>query len=253
MLGIIGGSGLYEALTIIREDVERELKTPYGTVTVVEGKIAGRDVVFLPRHGKDCLYPPHKIPYEANIKALSVARVTRVIATSAVGVIAPQIAVGELVLIDQFIDLTGRVSTFYDGGDTGVMHVDLTHPFCSELHELLWHAARELDITIHHSGTYACFAGPGFETLAEVNMAKCLGADLVGMTLAAEAKLAREAELCYQPITLPVNRAGTGERITHENTLKVMAQMQDKLAELIEHTLLHIPAKRSCECASALG
>jgi 5'-methylthioadenosine phosphorylase len=200
MLGIIGGTGMAEALGSLGAGEHHRVDTPFGPpsspITVVE--IGGAPVALLPRHGEGHRYPPGKVPYRANVFALKAVGVTHVIATSAAGSLREEIRPGELVVPDQIIDRTfRRAPTFFD--DLAV-HVEFAVPFCATLRKVL--LATRSGSRVHDGGTYVCMEGPQFSTRAESDLHRAWGAQLIGMTLMPEAKLAREAELCYGAVSL---------------------------------------------------
>ena len=200
MLGIIGGTGMAEALGSLGAGEHHRVDTPFGPpsspVTVVE--LGGAPVALLPRHGEGHLYPPGKVPYRANIFALKAVGVTHVLATASVGSLREEVRPGELVVPDQIIDRTFRRDpTFFD--DLAV-HVEFAQPFCPSLRKVLLGARSEAKV--HDGGTYVCMEGPQFSTRAESDLHRAWGAHLIGMTLMPEAKLAREAELCYAAVNL---------------------------------------------------
>ena len=200
MLGIIGGTGMAEALGSLGAGEHHRVDTPFGPpwspVTVVE--LGGAPVALLPRHGEGHLYPPGKVPYRANVFALKAVGVTHVLATAAVGSLREEVRPGELVVPDQIIDRTFRRDpTFFD--DLAV-HVEFAQPFCPSLRKVLLGARSEAKV--HDAGTYVCMEGPQFSTRAESDLHRAWGAHLIGMTLMPEAKLAREAELCYAAVNL---------------------------------------------------
>lgn len=254
-LGIIGGTGVYDP-RILTEIREEEVQTPYGGVRLRVGISAGEAVAFLPRHGAKHSTPPHLINYRANIWALALLGVERVLATTAVGSLNKAMAPGHFVIIDQFIDFTrGRPSTFFDGGEQGVVHTDFTEPYCPECRRVLLASAAELGITAHDGGCYVCTEGPRFETPAEIRMFKTLGGDLVGMTNVPEAVLAREAGLCYATVSMVTNY-GAGispTALTHEEVLEVMAENGENLKKLIMAALSAIPRERGCTCGRTSG
>jgi len=200
MLGIIGGTGMAEALGSLGAGEHHRVDTPFGPpsspITVVQ--LGGAPVALLPRHGEGHLYPPGKVPYRANIFALKAVGVTHVLATASVGSLREEVRPGELVVPDQIIDRTFRRDpTFFD--DLAV-HVEFAQPFCPSLREVLLGARSEAKV--HDGGTYVCMEGPQFSTRAESDLHRAWGAHLIGMTLMPEAKLAREAELCYAAVNL---------------------------------------------------
>jgi len=200
MLGIIGGTGMAEALGSLGAGEHHRVDPPFGPpsspITVVE--LGGAPVALLPRHGEGHLFPPGKVPYRANVFALKAVGVTHVLATSAAGSLKEGIRPGELLVPDQIIDRTfRREPTFFD--DLAV-HVELALPFCATLRKVLLSSRSESKV--HDGGTYVCMEGPQFSTRAESELHRAWGAHLIGMTLMPEAKLAREAELCYAAVNL---------------------------------------------------
>jgi len=212
-VAIIGGSGLtsLKNLDVTRSDVVR---TPYGEPSgpMVYGRLNGKDVVFLPRHGPDHSIPPHRVNYRANIWALKEVGVGRIVAVAAVGGIADNLQARDLVFPDQVIDYTyGRSHTFFDGEERKVTHVDFTFPYCSDLRRCLSEAARRVGIAAIEKGTYGATQGPRFESAAEIRRMERDGADIVGMTGMPEAALARELDIRYAAIAVVVNRAAGKE------------------------------------------
>lgn len=204
LVGIIGGTGLGDALASKLSGVEfRRMETPFGKPSgpILVGELGNRRIAFVNRHGEGHKLSPSEVPYAANIFALKSLGVHTVIASGAVGSLQEKIAPGNLVLADQFIDKTfRRQSTFFSG--FGAVHCELAQPVCARLREALVHAATPLDITTHLNGTYVCMEGPQFSTRAESLMHRQWGGDLIGMTAMPEAKLAREAQMCYALVAL---------------------------------------------------
>ena len=202
-LAIIGGSGIYDIDGL--EDAQWiSVDTPWGAPSdqLLTGRLSGLDMVFLPRHGRGHVHSPSTVPYRANIDALKRLGVTDVVSVSAVGSFREKMAPGDFVLVDQFIDRTvHRESSFFGTGC--VAHVSLAHPTCARLSAACLAAALDADITVHDGGTYLAMEGPQFSTLAESRMYReSWGADVIGMTNMPEAKLAREAELCYASVAM---------------------------------------------------
>lgn len=252
-VGIIGGTGFYELG--VSEGKWKEVRTPYGRVEVLLGSLGSKHVVFLPRHGRKHEAPPHRVNYRANLWSLHSLGVKRILAVSACGSLNPKMKPGELVLLDQFLDFTkGRISTFYGGGKEGVVHVDLTEPYCPELRKALGEAAREEEIKLHPKGTYVCTEGPRFETAAEIRAYRKLGADLVGMTNVPECVLARELEICYAAVGLVTNFAAglAGTKLTHTEVAERMKEGLETIGRLFRSSLQKIPKERSCPCSKAL-
>lgn len=252
---VIGGTGVYDPhiMTNIKDEV---VNTPYGEVQLKIGNYLGKAVAFMNRHREDHSVPPHLINYRANIAALKKLGVKSIIATAAVGSLNPAMQPGHFIFVDQFLDFTkSRQHTFFDGGMDGVVHVDMTYPYCKELREVLTHAARSLGFTSHPSGTYVCCEGPRFETAAEIKMYRMLGGDLVGMTGVPEAPLAREAEICYATIAMVTNYAAgiSPTRLTHQEVVDVMTQYGENIRKLIMQAIHWLETDRSCACHEALN
>src|SRR5215510_9696834 len=202
MIGIIGGTGLY-ALPGLVEDEWRRVESPFGEPSdaLLFGRLGDERIVFLPRHGRGHRIPPHEIPFRANIDALKRAGVTSVVSMSAVGSLRAELAPGTFVLIDQFIDRTLRgPKTFFGTGC--VAHVSMAHPTCARVHGELAAAGAAIGVPLVAGGTYVVMEGPQFSSSAESEMHRQLGCDVVGMTNMPEAKLAREAELCYATVAM---------------------------------------------------
>jgi 5'-methylthioadenosine phosphorylase len=204
LVGIIGGTGLGDALAGQLSGVEfREVQTPFGRPSgpILLGELGSRRVAFVNRHGQGHTLSPSEVPYAANIFALKSLGVHAVIASGAVGSLREKVAPGNLMLVNQFIDKTfRRRGTFFS--DFGAVHCEMADPVCSRLKETLMHVAPPLDVTTHLDGTYVCMEGPQFSTRAESLMHRHWGGDLIGMTAMPEAKLAREAQMCYALIAL---------------------------------------------------
>jgi 5'-methylthioadenosine phosphorylase len=204
LVGVIGGSGLGDTLAAELTGMElREEQTPFGKPSgpIVVGTLGKRQIAFINRHGPGHQFGPSAVPYAANIFALKQLGVHAVIATGAVGSLRDEIAPGDLVIVDQFIDKTfRRQGTFFD--DYAAVHCELAHPTCGRLREVLLKTADPMDIKIHTQGTYVCMEGPQFSTRAESLMHRAWGGDLIGMTAMPEAKLAREAQMCYALVAL---------------------------------------------------
>ena len=203
-LGVIGGSGVYQ-MQDVEIVAEHDLTTPFGRPSdpVVETRIGERSVFFLPRHGKGHRYTPSEVPYRANVHVLKQLGVTHLLAVSAVGIMQPHINPGDMVVPDQIFDRTKdtRPATFFGDGIVG--HVSLADPFCDDLRQVVAAAARSCGATVHEGGTYVCMEGPQFSTRAESNFYRAsVDATVIGMTAIPEAKLAREAELCYAMLAM---------------------------------------------------
>jgi len=246
-IGLIGGTGL-EALI---GGKEVRVGTQYGLPPKIKiGSVEGRSVAFLPRHGPSHNTPPHRVNYRANIWALKALGITRVISTNAVGAINPQYNPGDLVVPLDMIDVTKqRALTFYD--DEPVTHVDVSEPYCPEVRSTL----------IRHSGktkvwtdaVMAVTEGPRFETPAEIRFLSKGGCDVVGMTAAPEAFLAREAEICYAPICFISNMAaGLQKRLTSREVFELAERVGPVLNGVIKGAIRDLPDKRGCGCGQAL-
>ncbi len=205
-IGIIGGTGLGQAFAERAGSEEVAVDTPFGSPSgpILLARWEGIDIALLSRHGPGHLLNPSAVPYRANVYALKQLGVTHILASGATGSLREEIEPGHLVICDQVIDKTSRRdSTFFDRGI--VAHVEFAEPFCPTLRSLLKAAGRKVETTVHSTGTYVCMEGPPFSTLAESKMHRAWGGDLVGMTAMPEAKLAREAEICYALIALPTD------------------------------------------------
>lgn len=248
---IIGGTGVYDP-DMLENLREQTVDTPYGEAAVRIGGFKGRDVVFLNRHGAGHALPPHRVNYRANIWALRQLGVRRVLGTAAVGSLNPAMQPGDLVLADDFLDFTkSRVTTFFEGGEEGVVHVDVTEPYCPDLRAQLASIARQENLRCHDGGVYVCCEGPRFESPAEIRMFQRLGGDLVGMTNIPEVVLARELGLCYSLVCMVTNLAAgiSATPLTHEEVLEVMAENGQRLRRLAMGLLERLPeAKPTCNC-----
>ena len=201
-IAVIGGSGLY-AMQELKNVREIKVKTPFGSPSdaIILGKIGGISVAFLPRHGRKHAILPSDIPQRANMWALKSIGVKIIISASAVGSLKQELAPTHFVFPDQFVDQTkGRISTFFGEGIVG--HVPLAEPFCMAISDLMFKEAKKLGIRSHQGGTYCCMEGPAFSTKAESNFHRKMGYSIIGMTMATEAKLAREAGFQYAPVSL---------------------------------------------------
>ena len=232
------------------------METPYGLVEPVVGKLANREVVFMSRHGHDHATPPHLVNYRANIWAIHELGVRKILATAAVGSLSPDFRLGELVLLDQFLDFTrSRPQTFYEGGQKGILHVDMTEPYCSAVRQVILEASEHLGLLVKNGACYVCTEGPRFETPAEIRMFQRLGADLVGMTSVPEVVLARELGMCYASIGMVTNKAAgiTAHPLTHAEVMESMKELGVKVAQLIQATFELWTPDQNCLCASANG
>ncbi len=248
-IAIIGGSGLYEleGLEIIEE---RQIMTPYGapSAPILIGKLGDRRVAFLPRHGKDHEYNPSQVPYRANIWALKSLGVFWIVTVSAVGSLKEEIAPGHFVIPDNIIDKTyKRDNTLYD--DMAV-HVELTRPFHPMLCKVLYDAVKAEGITVHNGGTAICMEGPAFSTRAESNMHRAWGASIIGMTSMPEARLAREAEMCYATIALTTDFDvwKDNEEVDVASVIATLKKNVNNVRQVLKRVIPAIPLEREAEC-----
>ncbi|AEW96526.1 MULTISPECIES: S-methyl-5'-thioadenosine phosphorylase [Streptomycetaceae] len=254
-LGIIGGSGLYE-FPGLTDPEEFPVETPYGPPSAppVVGTVGGRRVAFLARHGTGHRIPPSRIPVRANLYALKALGVTEVVSVSAVGSLREEYAPGHLVVPDQIVDRTrgGRPATFFSSGV--VVHVSLADPYCPRLRAALTDAARAAHPTVHPAGTYLCMEGPQFSTRAESQLYRAWGMDVIGMTAQPEAKLAREAELCYAGLSLVTDYDcwHTGHDSVDARTVAEVMAANVIAARAVLSGLAHATAPADCACHHAL-
>ena len=253
-IGIIGGSGLYK-MGIIKDTHQIEVDTPFGRPSdlITLGTIEGVDVVFLPRHGRGHAIPPHKINYQANIFALKECGVEYLISTAAVGSLKKEIKPLDFVIADQLIDRTAkRITTFFD--DDIVAHVGFADPFCPNLSKLAFKKVTEQGIKAH-KGTYICMEGPQFSTRAESNLYRSWNIDIIGMTLAPEAKLAREAEMCFSAILAVTDFDCWYEEEDNVSVSSVVDNLKKNsinMANVLKNLIPAIDYKRNCECKNSL-
>jgi len=255
MIGIIGGSGLYNIDGIVLRE-KKEVSTPFGKPSgpYEIGEFSGADIIFLPRHGPGHTIPPHRINYRANIWGFKQIGAERIISVSASGGLRLRMKPGTITVLDQLIDMTsGREGTFFDGVN-GVAHIDFTEPFCPELRKSLINAAGKKGIRIRKSGTYVCANGPRLETKAEIAMFAGFGADVVGMTAMPEAALAREAEICYAGVAIVTNYAAgiTDKKLTATEVIEEMNKAAGQVRKLLKAALSSVPSHRGCACIEAL-
>jgi len=255
-IGVIGGSGFYQ-MEGLGDIEEIDLDTPFGkpSDSLILGTIEGKQVVFLPRHGVGHRLLPSEINVRANIYALKSLGVEWVISVSAVGSLKSEIEPRHFVVPDQLFDHTkGRVSTFF--GEGLAAHVSLAHPFCPILSEILYESGTEVGVTTHKGGTYICMEGPAFSTQAESNVYRQLGFDVIGMTAATEAKLAREAELCYATLACSTDYDcwhPDHDNVTAEMILQHLLANVEIAKEAAKAVIRRIPEKREgCTCPTAL-
>jgi 5'-methylthioadenosine phosphorylase len=251
-LAVIGGSGLY-ALLDGAEEVR--VDTPYGPPSdpVTVANVGDRTVAFLPRHGRDHRFPPHRIPYRANLWALRALGVRQILAPCAVGGLRPELGHGAFVVPDQLIDRTsGRAQTFYDDG---AVHISFADPYCPVGRATVLRTAREHDVATTDGGTMVVVEGPRFSTRAESRWYTSIGGAVVNMTGHPEAVLARELALCYTTIALVTDLdAGVegAQAVTQEEVFRVFGENTARLRALLMHALTALPPTRDCPCPHAL-
>jgi 5'-methylthioadenosine phosphorylase len=252
---IIGGTGVYDPALL--EEAERHtIETPYGPAELTLGTYAGKRVAFMPRHSYKHSVAPHKINYRANIRALKQIGVHTVLATAAVGSLKVELAPGDLVLVDDFIDMTkSRPQTFYEGAPEGVVHIDLSDAYCGRIREHLKNTADEIGIPVKNGGVYVCTEGPRFETPAEIRLYASWGGDVVGMTSCPEVILAKESEMCYATVAMITNYcAGISKHpLTHQEVIDAMKENVQKIRELFFNAIKRGTGERTCACPHALA
>jgi 5'-methylthioadenosine phosphorylase len=254
-IGIIGGSGLYDMAELTDRE-ERRVDTPFGppSSSYVAGTLRGKRVAFLARHGAGHRLLPTELNFRANIYGFKVLGVEYILSASAVGSLKEAYKPLDLVIPDQFFDRTrARVSTFFGNGL--VAHVGFAHPFCAPLSEIAFEAARGAGATVHKGGTYVCMEGPQFSTLAESRLYRSWGMDIIGMTNLQEAKLAREAEICYSTIALVTDYDcwhPEHDQVTVEMIIGNLTENAKVAQQVIASAVERLPFARTCECAQAL-
>jgi len=259
-IGIIGGSGLYE-MEGIKNIKHVSVDTPFGSPSnkLTIGILEGREIVFLPRHGVGHHISPSEINYRANIYAMKKLSVERIVSITACGSLKEDIKPLDFVVVDQFVDRTNhaREMTFFDHGI--VVHISFSHPVCKELSELLYdagyEAGKDLRIKMHKGSTYINMEGPAFSTLAESNLYRSWGMDVIGMTNMPEAKLAREAEICYATLACVTDYDcwhPEYEKITVEMVVKNLQKNISNAKKILHVVIKNLPEKRTCTCRDAL-
>ena len=255
-IGIIGGSGLYkiEGMQVIRQV---SLKTPFGKPSdkFTIGKLEAKEVVFLPRHGVGHRISPSQINYRANIFAMKKLGVERIISVTACGSLKEEMKPLDFVVVDQFVDRTnhGRDMTFFDRGI--VSHIVFSHPVCAEICSQIYAAGESLNLTMHKSGTYINMEGPQFSTLAESKLYRSWGMDIIGMTNMAEARLCREAEICYSTLACITDYDcwyPDHESVTLEMVMSNLQKNVDNAKKIIRKVIKELNPRRGCSCGSAL-
>jgi len=254
-IGIIGGSGLY-SMNGLSEVREIRVKTPFGDPSdaIVLGTLEGKRVAFLARHGRGHRILPGEINFRANVYAMKLLGVERIISVSAVGSLREDLRPGEFLVPDQFVDRTrNRVSTFFGRGL--VAHVTFDKPTCSQLSTILCDASVSSAVPVHRKGTYVCMEGPQFSTLAEANFHRAMDFDIIGMTNVTEAKLAREAEICYATIAMITDYDcwhPEHESVTLSQIIATLNQNSTNAQNVLREALRTMPAERHCKCGAAL-
>ena len=248
MIGIIGGTGVYDIVTMGDEIDKKVLKTPYGNSPEISiFKLHGKKVAFMSRHSKGHSKPPHMVNYRANVYAMKKLGVNRIIATNAVGSLEREIKPGDFVIPHDFIDFTKlRNGTFYDDR---TVHIDVTDPYCSDLRKTICSSGKVID-----GGVYVCTEGPRFETPAEIQMFRLLGGTVVGMTGLPEAVLARELEMCYASISTVSNYAASisPTNLTIDEVFEIMEKKKRDLLTLMDTAISNMAEERTCHCIGAL-
>ena len=254
-IGVIGGTGLYDP-KLLKKAQEITLETPYGkpSDSITVGKLRGKNVAFLPRHGKSHTIRPTDINFRANIFALKKLGVKRILAPATVGSLREEYHPGEMAFVDQFIDrTTRREQSFYTASEGKVCHISVAEPMCPEIRNTIITIAKKLGIKHHDRGTYVCIEGPRFSTKAESNMYQHWGADVVGMTLVPECVLAREAEICYANISTITDYDVWKEHVVSvDDILATMRLNIENVKCLIAETVAALPSECSCVCNQAL-
>ena len=254
-LGVIGGSGLYE-IEGLTEVEEVRLETPFGEPSdaIVVGNLEGVRIAFLPRHGRGHRISPSELPVRANIYALKSLGVEWIISVSAVGSLREEVQPLDLVIPDQLIDRTrSRVNSFFGNGL--VVHVPFAHPFCPVLSEVLYRDTQEMGVKTHRGGTYLAMEGPLFSTKAESELYRSWGASVIGMTALPEAKLAREAEICYAMLACATDYDCWHESVESVTIEMVISNLQRNAAtakKILARVAAHLPESRECGCATSL-
>lgn len=253
-IGIFGGSGFY---SLFDKSEKINLNTPYGkpSAPITLAEISGKKVAFLPRHGEKHQYPPHKIPYKANIEAFKMLGVKFIISPCSAGSLKREVKPGSFVILDQFLDRThGRDDTFYHGPE--VVHIGGAKPYCPDLQKIAIKACQKLKIPVHKSGTAVVINGPRFSTTSESTYFSKLGFEVINMTQYPEVILAREKEMCFLGIALVTDfdagLEGKVKPVELKEVLEVFAKNNEKSKKLIFEIIKNLPQKMDCSCSKAL-
>jgi 5'-methylthioadenosine phosphorylase len=255
-IGIVGGSGLYDMAELTDRE-ERTIKTPFGdpSAPYVIATLRGRRVAFLARHGRGHRLLPSELNFRANVYGFKELGVEWILSASAVGSLREDFRPMDLVVPDQFFDRTrGRISTFFGDGIVG--HVGFAHPFCKPLSDVMHTAAKDAGAKVHRGGTYVCMEGPQFSTVAESNSYRKSGFDIIGMTNLQEAKLAREAEICYTTLALVTDYDcwhPDHDSVTVDMIIRNLTENAKMAQQVIARAVERLPIERKCECATALA
>ncbi len=252
-IGIFGGTGIYDS-GILKNSKEITMDTPYGKTSdsITVGEFNGRNVAFMPRHGKKHTIPPHLINFRANIWAFKELGVKRIIAPSAVGSLKEEFEPGHFALPSQFIDFTkSRKGTFSEDGK--VIHISVADPFCPELQNVILNITKKEKIQMHENCTYVCIEGPRFSTKSESKFFRTTGADIIGMTLVPECQLAREAQICYVSISTVTDYDVWAEKpVTAKEVMETLAKNVETTKKILTLVIDQIPEIKSCSCEKAL-
>ena len=257
MIGVIGGSGLYDMEGL--SDVKAvRVDTPFGDPSdeYITGVLAGKSIAFLPRHGKGHRITPSELNFRANIYGFKKLGASRIISVGAVGSMKEELAPTHIVVPDQFIDRTYRrgINTFFGNGVVG--HVSLADPFCRDLSGTLYQSGRKVGVVMHKGGTYICIEGPQFSTRAESHLFRSWGVDIIGMTNVTEARLAREAEICYATLALVTDYdcwKEEEEAVTVDAIIAILKKNAANAEKIVCDAIANIPTERNCTCATALA
>ncbi len=252
-IGIFGGTGIYDS-GLLKDSKEVTIDTPYGKTSdvITIGEFNGRQIAFMPRHGKKHTIPPHLINFRTNIWAFKELGIKRIIAPSAVGSLKEEFEPGHFALPSQFIDFTkSREGTFSEDGR--VIHISVADPFCPELQNVIVDVAKNQEIQIHKDCTYVCIEGPRFSTKAESKFFRTIGADIIGMTLVPECQLAREAQICYVSMSTVTDYDVWAEKpVTAKEVMETLAKNVKMTKKLLTLVIDQIPETKSCSCERAL-
>jgi 5'-methylthioadenosine phosphorylase len=255
LIGIIGGSGLYH-MPGFKEQKEVNIETPFGAPSdnYVVGQLEGREIVFLARHARGHRISPSELNFRANIYGMKTLGVERIVSLSAVGSLKEEHKPLDFVIPDQFFDRTrGRISTFF--GDGLVAHVSFADPVCPQLSQTVEAACRAAGVNVKRGGTYLCMEGPAFSTRAESNIYRSWGMDVIGMTNLQEAKLAREAEICYVTVAMVTDYDcwhADHDAVEVTDIIRVLLQNASNACSVVAEAVKGMPSERTCKCGSAL-